>query len=147
MEVTKGKLKNVKSGKDLVFALNPTQYELNQRNDFDLEPQLGQNHPLVAFRCGGATVLNFSLCFDRDAGVAEEGIQGVRTFLQEAGKIDSETIAPSPLQFKMGGFEFQGFLRSYRLIATRFDPKGEVLSCRLDAELLSDGSFEEGGKS
>jgi len=146
MEVTKGKMKNTKSGKELPFALNPTQYELCQSNDYALETQLAQTHPLVAFRCGGATVLKFSLIFDRDAGVSEDGISTVQAFLSDAGQVDAETSSPSPIEYRMGSFTFQGYLRSYRLLAVRFDPKGEPLCLRLDAELLSDGTFEKGSK-
>jgi hypothetical protein len=144
MEVTKGKMKHIDSGSELVFGINPSQFELSQTFDFALEPRIASPSPLVSFRCGGAATLKFSLVFDRDAGAAEDAIKKVQRFLQEAHQVDTETQTVSAVDIKLGSMAFRGFIRSYRFTATRFDPKGEPLSARLDMELISDGSYEAG---
>ncbi len=144
MEVTKGKLKNTKSGKELVFGSNPTQYEISHSNDFAIETQLAQCAPLVSFRCAGAASLRVQLVFDQDAGAKEGTLGEVASFLQELNQVDGETASVPPAEFKMGSTVFRGFLRSYRWNPTRFNPKGEPTAAHLSVELLSDGSYEKG---
>ncbi len=146
MEVTKGKLKNAKSGKEIAFAANPAQYELSQSYDFAMETQLAQSAPLVAFRCGGAAVLKFNLCFDRDMGLSDDAIKNVQTFLSDLNQIDADTASVSPVEFRMGSLAFKGYVRGFRWTANRFDPKGEPVGGKLDMELVSDGTYEKGGK-
>ncbi len=142
MEVTKGKLKNCKTGTEVVFGCNPEQYELSQNYDFAYEPQVGMPAPMVAFRCGGAAAFRVQLFFDTDMGISSEAIHSVRKFFIELNEIDSETMSVSPVEFKMGSTLFRGFVRGYRCTSTRFDPKGEVLSMRVEIELVSDGTYE-----
>lgn len=147
MEVTKGKLKNTKSGKECVFAANPSQYELAQSYDFAMETQLAQSAPLVAFRCGGAATLSFALVFDRDMGIADDSLKNVQGFLAELNEVDPDTASVPVIEFKMGALLFKGYVRSYRWNVNRFDPKGEPLSARLELELISDGTYEKGAGS
>ena len=79
-------------------------------------------------------------------GQLEPGIKTVQAFLLDLNQIDDATASVSPVEFKMGSVVFKGFVRLFRWTATRFDPKGEPLSARLDLELVSDGSYESGGK-
>lgn len=144
MEVTKGKLKNTKSGKELTFAINPTHFELSQSYDYSMEPQLAQPCPLVAFRCGGAAILKFGLNFDRDAGLPENGLSQVQSFLSDLNKIDESTASVPVVEFKMGATVFQGYVKQYRYRTTRFDPKGEAMGASLDLELVSNGNLEKG---
>jgi hypothetical protein len=146
MEVTKGKLKNTKTGKEIAFAANPAQYELSQNYDFAIETQLAKPAPLVAFRCGGAATLKFGLSFERDMGLAEDALKSVQAFLADLNQIDEETASVSPVEFKMGSLAFRGYVRGFRWTASRFDPKGDVMGGKLDMELVSDGTYEKGAK-
>lgn len=143
MEITKGKMKNLKEGKEITFAINPSQYELSKSFDFTFEPLLAKSSPLIAFRCGGVSVLKFQLCFDTDMGLEENALKNVQGFLKGLNAIDPDTASVPPVEFKMGSTVFKGFVRTYRWLVTRFDPKGEPLSAVLDVEMVSDGEGDQ----
>lgn len=145
MEVTKAKLKNLESGKEIVLAVNPSSYELSRNFDFVLEPRLAQSAPLVAFRNGGAAALKLQLLLDQDVPKGSDALKQAREFLTDLPKIYEKTASVSPVEFKMGALSFQGYIRSYRFTAKRFDPKGEPTSAVLDLELIA-GADEEGSQ-
>ena len=62
--------------------------------------------------------------------------------MKELDQIDEQTASVSPIEFKMGSYVFNGFIRGYRWMVNRFDPKGEALSALLDVEMIS-GMKEE----
>ncbi len=145
MEVTKAKLKNLESGKEIVLAVNPASYELSRSFDFVVEPRLAQAAPLVAFRSGGVAALKIQLIVDQDVPKGTESLKQTREFLADLPKVYEASASVSAVEFKMGALSFQGFVRSFRWTVKRFDPKGEPTSGVLDLDLIA-GSEEEGGR-
>ncbi|MEZ4749455.1 MAG: hypothetical protein R3B54_02155 [Bdellovibrionota bacterium] len=133
-----------KRGRRLCFSINPTEFVLNRSFDFQLEPQLGQASPMVAFRCGGLTHLSFDLVFDQDAD-KDCDLKKVEGFLSDLNKINKETRSVAPLEFSMGSFSFKGYMNGYTLQAVRFNEQGDATSLHLSATLISTGEFEQKG--
>lgn len=141
---TLGKLSNTETGKELSFSINPTEFVMNRSFEFQLEPQLGQPAPLVAFRCGGLTNLSFDLVFDQDAD-KDCDLKKVEAFLADLNTINKDTRSVAPLEFTMGSFGFKGYMSAYTLQAVRFNEQGDATSLRLSASLISTGEFEQKG--
>ena len=139
MQVTKGSLKNSKSGKQITFPINPSNYELSRSFDFQIESYLGGKDPLVAYRCAAPATFKVRLQLDRDVAKGEEALKDAQAFLEDASTVYEDTASTSPVEFKMGTITFAGFIRSFRWTAQRFDPKGEPTSAVLDLELIGGG--------
>jgi hypothetical protein len=142
MDTNKGKLKNLRTGDELAFPMNPSEYAIEQGLRFDSQNVLGSSSPVVEYTGGGPARLTFRVNFDQDLGECPK-FKEVLDFLKKTSVPDAETHSVPSVEFAMGTHRFAGFLRTYRLQCARFSPQGEVVSASLDAELISDGSFEK----
>lgn len=143
MDVTQGKLKNTKSGDTLAFSVNPAEYHLDQVFEYRAHSCLGVTEPMVNFQSSGPALLSFKLVFDSDLG-SPDSVAKVFEFVSKARTVDPESRSVPSLQFRMGKFDFKGFLKRYRYTAQRFDSKGEPTAVCLEADMVADSSVEGG---
>ncbi len=143
MQTAKGKLTNKDSGDALKFSLNPTDFRLSRNFDFHVEPCLGQNAPMVAFRSGGPSQLSFQLRFDKDVD-KDCNMKTVDSFLRGLNKVDETKKSAPHLEFTLGSFRFLGYTTSLSVHTTRFDDHGEATSISIDFSMISSGEYEHG---
>lgn len=143
-DVSLGKIKNVDTGETLSFQMNPSDYHVDHSLEFRATPVLGTSAPVVSFRSGGPALLSVRLVFDVDLG-GKDAVKKVMPFLKGAQTVQAATRSVPTLEFRMGTFVFKGFLKRYRYAAQRFDSKADPMAVLLEADLVSDGSFEKEG--
>lgn len=141
---SKGTLTNKRSGTALELIVNPSDFTLENQLSFGHQAVLGASRPIVDFQSCGPAMFNFSTAFDTDLGSKSAPMASVLTFLKEAQAADPKSLDVPTVEFKMGSFVFAGFLKSYRIQATKFDSKGEATALRLNIGLISTGLFESG---
>jgi hypothetical protein len=141
MDVSLGKIKNAETGETLTFQMNPGTYRVDHSLDYKTNSVLGSAAPVVSYRSGGPAVLSFNLVFDVDLG-GKDLVKKVLPFFKGAQTVQASTRSVSALEFRMGTFQFTGYLRRYRYSAERFDSKADPMAIAVEAELISDGSFE-----
>ena len=69
--------------------------------------------------------MELRLRYDEDVDDSVK-VKDVLDFLQEMDKVQSDTDAPSPLEFNLGSDQFKGVVEGYTFQPTRFDA-----SCRM----------------
>lgn len=141
-----GKLKNVDTGDTLSFQMNPADYSVDHTLDYKSTAVLGTSAPVVSYRAGGPATLSVRLLFDADLG-EKDGVKKVLPFMKGAQTVQAATQSTPVLEFRMGTFFFRGYLKRYRYSAQRFDTKADPMAATLEADLISDGSFEQEGNS
>jgi hypothetical protein len=120
-------------------------YRLDHSLDYKVSPVLGSSAPVVSYRSGGPAVLTFRLIFDVDLG-GKETVKKVLPFLKQSQTVQQSTQSVPVLEFRMGVFHFKGYLKRYRYSVSRFDSKADPMAISMEAEIVSDGSYEgEGG--
>lgn len=142
-EPTAGKLKNMVTGEELPFAMNPTDYAVTRGFDYAVEPCLAQPAPLVAFRSGHAAEMAFHLVFDRDVDKNAD-LKKVAAFVKKLGEVDSATKSVPAIEFQLGSFVFRGYPRTLSFAPYRFDGQGNPTGAKVDVSLLSNGDYEHG---
>lgn len=120
----------------LDFAVAPLQFNIERKYSFEVEPCLGQTHPLVHFQHGSVRTLTFSINIDEDV---EENInlEGIKKFLLKINEVDPETRSTPEVTVVLGPTEFKGYVSNYRYIPLRFDQNLNPSSIKFDLEVIS----------
>ncbi len=143
MSTTLGKLVNLETNEKIDFVLAPENFSLRKSFDFTQEPCIGEAHPIINYRSGGATALSYHLRLDKDADPNSDP-KKMDKFLKSLNVVDPNTKTPPLIEFSMGSFHFHGFTSNYVWNSLRFDAEGNWMSATLDMTLLSERDYEHG---
>lgn len=137
-EAKSGSLEVLEPHFELGLAVLPTEYRLDQTFDFSSEACLGESHPVVSFRGPQAPVLGLRLCFDSDLGERVD-LKKVVDFVERVRTVDAQTRSVPEVRFRVGGFQFRGFVQRFSFRPTRFATSGDPTAAELELTLLGSG--------
>lgn len=142
-ETTVGKLTNCDTNVELSFSLAPLEFVVEESAELRIEPCLGRSHPVVNYHGGAARTLSTSLVFDKDADEKLD-VQNVLKFLADTSKVNKDTKSIPLLRFKMGEFDFQGYMSRLITVHTRFATNGKANQLKVNFTLVAAGGNDDG---
>lgn len=134
---------------------NPSEFSIQRNVNYAKHNIPGRDRPVLQFISGDAEVMSLSLIFDTySAGIdsaqplvagstalPDAAKQDVRIFtepLMKLSTVNSDTHAPSIVEFVWGSISFKGYIESISQRFTMFNMFGKPVRAVVDLSLVSD---------
>jgi hypothetical protein len=145
LNVTRGGLEpaeiiNEATGERVKCMFNPFEYTLSKTNQWQLDPQKGQNVPRVRFTNGGSQILKLALTFDTtldgsDVRIHTDKLWKMMMVVESQADPQSGMSQPPEVSFAWGRLYFKAVLTNMTQKFTLFKPDGTPLRCAVDVTL------------